>query len=228
VYEDDGTPITVFPTPIVIEIFADYPYTLKTANVLLNGVTVVAVATYNPETKFWSFELDKNSEYAIDATPPCLVEGTKVLTASGYVNVEDLKAGTRIVTGDKRSVEVVKVHSTKYNRTSSITAPYIIEKDAFGVNYPQHEIKISGRHAIQLKSSLWELPSEAARANSKVRQVPIGGSVQYYHVELPDYEKDTMVANGLVVESYNNSKYDESYTWNAKQNGYERKVVRKF
>jgi hypothetical protein len=229
VFDAAGTAITTFNEPIVIEIYADYPYTLKTANVLLNGVTIVAEATYDPETKKWSFTLDANSEYSLDATAPCLVEGTKVLTASGYVNVEDLKAGTRIVTGDKRSVEVVKVHSTKYNRTTSITSPYIIEKDAFGVNYPQQQIKISGRHTIQLKSGLWEVPSEAARSNNgKVRQVPIGSSVQYYHVELPDYEKDTMIADGLIVESYNNGNYDESYTWNAAKQGYERKVVRKF
>jgi hypothetical protein len=229
VFDSAGNPITTFDEPIVIRIRSLYPYTLKTANVLLNGVTFVAVATYDPETGYWTFELDENSEYSLDATAPCLVEGTKVLTASGYVNVEDLKAGTRIVTGDNRSVEVVKVHSTKYNRTTYITAPYIIEKDAFGVNYPQQQIKISGRHAIQLKSGLWEVPSEAARSNNgKVRQVPIGSSVHYYHVELPDYEKDTLVADGLIVESYNNGNYDESYTWNAKQNGYERKVVRKF
>ena len=230
VFGSTGTPITTFPDGIDIEIDADYPYTLTTANVLLNGVPPpVTTATYDRVDKVWRFTLTSNSEYKIDASAPCLVEGTKVLTPSGYVNVEELKAGTRIVTGDGRIVEVVKLQNTKYNRTTSITAPYIIEKDAFGVNYPKNEIKISGRHTIQLKSGLWEIPAEAARVkNSKVRQVPIGSSVQYYHVELPDYENDTMVADGLIVESYNNGSYDESYTWNARQNGYERKVERKF
>jgi hypothetical protein len=225
VYDINGNAITTFTNPISIEITVDYSFASTALQVLLDGTTERTTATYDPETNKLTFTLSSNSEYLLQSPLPCLVEGTKVLTSAGYVNVEKLASGTMIVTGDKRIVPVMKVYSTTYGRTNKNTAPYTIEKGAFGENCPPNNLMVSGRHAIQIKSGFWEIPAEAAKENPKVYQEPVGNSVSYYHVVLPDYTKDTMVANGQIVESLNKSKYSESYVWNSTHNGYERKLT---
>jgi hypothetical protein len=225
VYDINGNIITTFANPISIEITLDYSFGTNTLQVLLDGTTERTSATYDPDTNKVTFTLSSNSEYLLQNQLPCLVEGTKVLTSAGYVNVEKLASGDMIVTGDKRIVQVMKVYSTTYDRTNKNTAPYTIEKEAFGQNCPPYDLRVSGRHAIQIKSGFWEIPAEAAKENPKVYQERVGNSVSYYHVVLPDYTKDTMVANGQIVESLNKSKYVESYVWNSTHNGYERKLT---
>ena len=38
--------------------------------------------------------------------------------------------------------------------------------------------------------------------NSKIEQYGIGEEITYYHIELPNYFKDNIVAEGSVVESF--------------------------
>jgi hypothetical protein len=155
----------------------------------------------------------------------CVVKGTQILTPSGYKAVETLKEGDRVVTGDKRIVAVKKNLSTTYTSTSKATAPYTIEKDAFGANCPPNAISVSGKHAVQIAEGLWEIPEEAAKTNKLVKQAKLGESVEYYHVLLPDYAKDTLVANGQIVESLNDGKYKETYAWNDAKGGYVRTLT---
>ncbi len=155
----------------------------------------------------------------------CFAKGTQILTPQGYALIESLKKGDSVVTGDKRIVPIESIHTTYFGKTTEQTAPYTIEKDAFGKNCPPNALQVSGKHAIQIGEGLWEMPEEAAKSNRLVKQAPLGESVRYYHVALPDYAKDTLVANGQIVDSLNTGKYRESYVWNNEKQGYVRTLT---
>jgi hypothetical protein len=159
-------------------------------------------------------------------SPVCLVKGTQILTPSGYKCIESLKKGD-IVTTESKPVPIINIHSLHYEKTTKLSAPYTIYKNALGTMCPPNDIKVSGRHAIQLRPGVWEIPQEGANVNKNIIQDTLGGSVTYYHIELPDYAKDNLIANGQIVESLNSGKYKESYVWDAKENGYKRTLIKR-
>lgn len=87
-------------------------------------------------------------------------------------------------------------------------------------------MSISPRHAIQIKPGLWEIPREASKENKRVYQNKdaLGNKVIYYHITLPNYESDTLVANGQITESLNDGKVTESYIWSSDKRGYIRQL----
>ena len=152
-----------------------------------------------------------------------MVEGTQILTPGGYVPIESLKDGDQVVTGTKQIASIGTMHKIVVVRATETNAPYVIEKDAFGANCPPNQLNVSPRHAIQLEPGLWEMPREAAKENKRVYQnkETYGKQVIYYHFSLPNYENDTIVANGQITECLNDGKkVSESYVWNKQRNGY--------
>lgn len=171
-----------------------------------------------------SFPVFSATYTAPPVTSTCLVKGTNILTVDGYKKIEQLKKGDIVVT-ETKPVVIKNIHSLHYTSTTKENAPYTIHKNAFGLNCPPNDISVSGRHAVQLRPGVWEIPEEAAKVNKNIVQDKPGNSVIYYHIELPDYANDNLIANGQLVESLNNGKYKESYIWDAKENGYIRKIV---
>jgi hypothetical protein len=95
------------------------------------------------------------------------------------------------MTADGRAVPV-KVYSTVVRNATTKTAPYIIPANAFGVNAPPAELRLSPMHAFQIRKGVWQTGQQYA----------IGEDVTYYHLECPNYFRDNLVANGCVVESF--------------------------
>ena len=155
---------------------------------------------------------------------PCFPKGTRLLTATGYKQVEAIKQGELVVTSDGRRVPVV-VRSRTMEETDKHSAPYTIPKSALAPNVPSHEIRLSPNHAIQLRKGLWMLPSTAAKlGNTKVFQKTIGQPVTYYHFECPNYFTDNLVIEGgVVVESFGNKNIKKCpYTYNPTLKGFTR------
>jgi hypothetical protein len=154
----------------------------------------------------------------------CLNKGTKILTPTGNVPIETLCQGDFVITGENKAVPIVKIQKIVVVRATEVNAPYVIEKDAFGTNCPSNQLIVSPRHAIQLKAGIWEIPREAAKENKHVYQdkSTYGQQVIYYHIVLPSYERDTLVANGQITESLNDGSVEESFNWNSNQGGYVR------
>ena len=132
---------------------------------------------------------------------PCFVKGTRLMTAAGYKAVETLTASDQIITADGRAVPF-KLYSRVIEHCSASTAPYLIKKGAFAANSPPRDITLSPNHAIQVRKGLWQIPRYAARMFSGVKQVNVGEKVEYFHVELPNFFTDNIIAEGCIVESY--------------------------
>jgi hypothetical protein len=156
---------------------------------------------------------------------PCFVSGTRILTPNGETFIENLHTGDIIMTADGRKVPI-KMYSTNVSKTTDVTAPYFIPANAFRTNYPPCNITLSPKHAIQSAKGVWQIPQFAAEKYSAIKRVSIGESVTYYHIELPNYFTDNIVANGSVCESLgskaqNTLPKDKSlYTFNKKVNGF--------
>lgn len=129
---------------------------------------------------------------------PCFPKGTRILTASGYKTVESLTQGELVQTADGRQVPV-KLYGTYIPVTNTMTAPFKIPKGVFGV---AHDLLLSPDHAFQVQKGLWMIPKYAAALSEKVEQVLVGSPMTYYHIECPQYLRDNLVVDGVVVESY--------------------------
>jgi len=128
---------------------------------------------------------------------PCFPAGTRILTAAGYKAVENLNKSDRIVTSDGRSVPFIPYYRV-IEKTTAATAPYYIPAGTF----KNKAITLSPHHAIQSSKGVWQIPYLAAKKFTGIRQVNLGERVEYYHIELPNFFTDNIVAEGNVVESY--------------------------
>ena len=131
----------------------------------------------------------------------CFVAGTGIMTVNGYKVVENLVSEDRIVTADGRILPF-KLYTTVIDHTTTATAPYRISKGAFGNNSPPQDIILSPQHAIQSSKSTWQIPKYAVKRFAGITQVCVGEKVQYYHIEMPNFFTDNIIANGSIVESY--------------------------
>ena len=161
-----------------------------------------------------------NTPFLLSATiPPCFVAGTRIMTPTGYKCVETLKDHDEVVTSDGRTVSI-QVYNTTIETTDEDTAPYVIPKDAFGLNNPDEDLHVSGKHIIRDGRGVWQAPMYLSCA----RQYGVGSPMTYYHIECPDYFHDDLIANGAVVESFRNKQgtSEVSYEYSKDLRGYVR------
>ena len=187
-----------------------------------NGLTGVPALNAYPTLGTVWYSASPNTPYLLTkllTSVPCFVAGTRILTPTGYRRVETLETYDEVVTSDGRTVRI-KLHKTKIVKTDEETAPYVIPKDAFGVNNPDEDLHVSGKHVIRDGCGKWQIPMHLLAA----RQYGVGSPITYYHIECPDYFHDDLVANGAVVESFRNNQgtSELSYTWNEELRGYTR------
>jgi hypothetical protein len=134
-----------------------------------------------------------------------------IATPTGERKVESLKTGDLVLTADGRSVSA-KVFSTQLQSTTKATAPYLIPAHAFGTSRPARDLVVSPKHAIQSRKGIWQIPEFAALTNTAIKQINVGKPVSYYHLELPNYFTDNLIANGTVAESLAGKQVDRTKT----------------
>ena len=153
---------------------------------------------------------------------PCFVLGTRILTPTGYKAVEELQSGDYVLTAERRRVPIKLFSFTIANATAE-TAPYRIQAGTFGRNLPKRDLHLSARHAVQDAKGRWQMPKYLATHSSKVTQYGIGKPVTYYHIACPNYYRDNLVAEEVVVESFNNKQsVGATYMWSDALGGWER------
>ena len=162
--------------------------------------TETLTATRNQDGSY-TMTLSHLTYIRVSENVPCFVAGTKILTAAGYKAVEDIKDGELIATADGRALPC-KMYITEIDETIKENAPYLIPANTFAPRCPAKDITLSPLHAIQLRRGVWQIPKIAATMYAGVRQMPIGSACTYYHLEMPNYLTDNIVAEGTVVESY--------------------------
>lgn len=141
----------------------------------------------------------------------CYLKGTMILTKEGYVPIEDLKAGMKVVTKGKiynnKSVypgsiykldPLLWVSKFKVINFNSKSRPICIKKDALGKDFPLKDLYVSPGHSLLINGNM-VLAKNMINGTSIYQDKEIK-NVIYYHLELQYHS--AVVANGVLSESY--------------------------
>lgn len=141
----------------------------------------------------------------------CYAKGTLILIKRGFVPIEKIKAGYKVVTKGKiyndefikkgANLEIEPVIWTskfKVLNLNSKSRPICIKKDALGSNYPFKDLYVSPAHRLLLDG---KMVSAMNIVNGEtIYQDNECDSVEYYHLECEEHS--AIFANGILAESY--------------------------
>lgn len=123
---------------------------------------------------------------------PCFLADAPVLTPTGYRRIGEIEAGDEVVTGDGRTVAVQFVKRVA-TLAGPATNPYVIPRGRYGA---RQRLLISPGHRVQLADG-----TLAEASTLGLRQEEMRGVFEYFNLELPNWQRDTMVVAGVTVES---------------------------
>lgn len=135
-----------------------------------------------------------NYTFIQPSTIACLLEGTNILTNEGYKLIENISLDDTIITGDDRKVKVTEIHKTLFFSNNE-NVPRIIKKGEYNAI---DDLYISNGHGILINNEYFDYPFRLNIQKSDL----LNKVLTYYHLVTEDYLYDTLVANGVVVETY--------------------------
>ena len=139
--------------------------------------------------------------YTATASLPCILEGTPILTNHGYKEIETITDDDLIQTSDGRYIKSFirsfSVPSAKHN------LPYKIPKDYISNNTPSQDTYLSPEHAIIVSNSTIFIPKHMNISQMDTSK----NTIKYYHMEVPNFETDFIIANNMVIEGFGNDYF---------------------
>jgi hypothetical protein len=119
----------------------------------------------------------------------CINEGTLIMTPKGEKLVEDLQEGDLVLTSDGRKVPILLKRSMLGYYPSRV-----IPKNYFKEGIPSRDVIISQDHSCRYEGII-----RPAFALSNIETIIC---TRMYHLALPSFENDFMIASGLEIEGY--------------------------
>lgn len=150
----------------------------------------------------------------------CFLTGTRILTKTGEVAVENLKIGDRIRTADGKleSVKWIGRQTIQPDRVKSPLRgyPVLIKAGALGHNLPCRDLYVSPCHSLLIEGLL--IDAGALVNDLSIVYTQPSETFVYYHVELERHA--LLVAEGASAESYlpqkeTHEEYDNSDEYEA-------------
>jgi hypothetical protein len=143
---------------------------------------------------------------------PCFATGTRILTASGEVPVEDIAQGdvlitalhgerstSRVVWTGKRAIDIAR------HPAPDTVLPVRITAHAFGPGVPKRDVRLSPHHAVFIDGHFFM--AIALVNGTTIYQETHTKSVVYHHIELETHS--VILAEDLPSESY--MEYDNRH-----------------
>lgn len=120
--------------------------------------------------------------------PVCFMSGTRILTSSGEVNVEELKAGDLVVTSGGRAVPVRWIGRQTVLRAfaDETSLPIRIRAGALDEDVPSRDLLVSQQHALLVDGILVQAGA-LINGTTIVRERDVPGKFVFYHIELDDH-----------------------------------------
>lgn len=155
----------------------------------------------------------------------CYLKGTLILTNKGFVPIENIKAGHKVVTKGKiyknkyinnaanlKFESVYWVSKFKVINLNSKSRPICIKADALEKNYPLKDLYVSPNHGLLLNGEM-VLAKNLVNGTTIYQDNDIN-DVEYYHLECESHS--AIIANGVLSESYfggnNRAVFENSIT----------------
>lgn len=155
---------------------------------------------------------DPRNPILIVGTPiVCVLRDTPVLTAEGYVKIQDLTENSRVIgafTKNPIAVKSVVRNTVGIKDIPTDNLPYRIPKDFFADNTPSLDLFFSGYHGVILHTSgtnfmipTYLIPGLERATDQELEDFVEDGKIDYYHVELE--ESEGFIAGNVHTESLN-------------------------
>jgi hypothetical protein len=159
----------------------------------LEGYTLAAQAVNGGAEIFLAYD---------ESAPPCFARGTRILTQSGYVPVEQLQPGDSVATigGGLRAVRWVgwrTVDLQTHTRRAAVW-PVCITANALADGRPARDVFLSPDHAVFLHGQL--VPVKLLVNSATIRRDKNCLAVTYFHIELDRH--DVVIAENIGLETY--------------------------
>jgi peptidoglycan hydrolase-like protein with peptidoglycan-binding domain len=123
----------------------------------------------------------------------CFHKDTLILTPGGYRKVQDLSRGDLVKTAQGREVPIKRMIS--FIGTYEKCPLYVIQKDALAPNVPLKDLYMSDGHAFRNGGNWYHMKCSDLASKVDLQ------SIEYYNIVLYNYIDNTLVANGVEVES---------------------------
>lgn len=177
---------------------ADLKNSAQTTDAEPDGILVTLASTSTSYSPLSDFAVNDTVGFVTlipNDDPFCILRGTKILTPKGYVLIEQLRKGDHVITHDKREVAIQNILNIHYHANDK-TIPYKIRKGQFGA---EDDVWVSPWHSILCDNEfipVYKIPNLYQDTSFN------GKSLQYFHIQLEDYLKDTLVCSGVITESW--------------------------
>jgi T5SS/PEP-CTERM-associated repeat protein len=136
-----------------------------------------------------------------DVVLPCFAAGTRLAAPQGWVAVEDVRPGDRLLTASGRVARAVWVGGRmldcrRHARPLEVQ-PVRVRAGALAPGVPARDVRLSPDHALLVQGSL--IPVRYLLNGASIVQ-EAASRITYRHVELADH--DVLLAEGLPCESF--------------------------
>ena len=175
-----------------------YAYSMHESLCGFDGKFVQLIPLQNSyQNVYFNLTLDGSSTtYVISdnsITPKCFLTGTNILTPNGYEIIDKLKIGDVITTHDFRNIEILDICKVIVPSNKS-NDPYMIPSGSFGAI---SDLYLSPMHQVLINDTFI-----CVKEISNIQQVFAGFTLEYYHIKTADYFKDTIIAEGVITETW--------------------------
>jgi hypothetical protein len=179
-------------------------FAITSSNTLINDITFTDGTIINPNFPF------TQNNVPITQNVVCYAKGTMILTKDGFIPIETIREGNKIVTKGKiqngkymkhpnyKIEKVIWASKFCVRELNSNSRPICIKKNALAKNTPFQDLYVSPKHNIIIDGNM-------VRAHNMINGNTIYQdnectNVEYYHIECQNHS--AIIANGVLSESY--------------------------
>jgi len=203
---DNGKTSITHDNPIILTLYLPncssaknlYAYGIHSSLIGFNGKSYPLIPKYhNYQNVYFNLTLDDDfSTYVISDTTTtlkCFLKGTHILTPNGYEIIESLKTGDMIITHDFRNIEITDICKVIVPSNNG-NNPYLIPSGSYGA---VSDLYLSPLHQVLIDNTF-----TCVKQLIGLEQVFAGFTLEYYHIKTSDYFKDTIIAEGVITETW--------------------------
>ncbi len=120
------------------------------------GSLVLSTTPLDPDVTYRFGVFNRNGSTSYASVVRCFTRGTRIMTETGPVRIEDLSAGDRVLTLDDGYQAIRWIGSTKLGIGALMAKPklrpVVIAKGALGCGAPSADLRVSPQHRMLVRS----------------------------------------------------------------------------
>jgi Hint domain len=167
------------------------------------------------------FETIVNNYYLTEKTTPrCFLSGTRILTAAGHKNIEDLEIGDRVVISTGQSKPILWIGRRRFSRNASEDwrqeiMPVRIARGALLPNLPTADLLVSQDHRMYLHGMLIRAADLITGTSIAIDPRKDSTALEYLHIYVGEKHEmifaegapsETLLLDSPTLRAFDNSE----------------------